>query len=68
MVVTVIRRSSAFNGSLCIHACVFILKSAGIFSYDLTYVVCNTKIMCPHVDRNTACQLCGVALPYLAQY
>lgn len=25
------------------------LKGAGIFSCDLTYVVCNSKIMCPHV-------------------
>lgn len=35
--------------TLCIQACVFILKSAGIFSYHLTDVVCNSKIMCPHV-------------------
>lgn len=45
---------------------VFMLKSAGIFSCDLTYVVCNSKIMCPR-GRNRAWQHCG-ALPYLAQY
>lgn len=47
--VIIIGRDSGFNGSLCIHTCIFILRSAGIFSCDLNYVVCNSKIMCPHV-------------------